>query len=154
MWRIEWQTRKNILKRFEIHTFLDLKMKIGDLLRYLAEEHDTLRIATSDSNQSRWPLHPLWNRLIEEISKIDCIGIYKTYGRPASLELQMTRVAIGILGYLKRAAAIQCVRNNIDHIDYENALINMKPYFNSLHNSQIWHTDVEQRIKEIELGQW
>ncbi len=45
VWRIEWQTRKNILKRFEIQIFIDLEMKSGDLLRYLAEEHDTLRNA-------------------------------------------------------------------------------------------------------------
>ena len=154
VWRIEWQTRKNILKRFDIQTFNDLEMKLGDLLRYLAEEHDTLRIPTNDSNQSRWPLHPLWTTLIEQIKDINCLGIYKTYGRPAALELQMTRITIAILGYLKRAAAIQCIQNDIDLIDVNNALNKMQPYFNKVYDPLTWQINVNQRKKEIELGQW
>jgi hypothetical protein len=154
VWRIEWQTRKNILRRFDIRTFDDLKMKLGDLLKYLAEEHDTLRVPKNDSNQSRWPLHPLWETLIEHVNNINSLGIYKVYGQPAALELQMTRVAIAILGYLKRAAAIHCVQNDLDLIDIKNALNNMEPYFRTLHDPLAWQIDVKQRKKEIQLGQW
>lgn len=55
VWRIEWQVRKPILKMFDIRTFEDLKNQLGDLLRYLANEHDTLRVPSDDSNPSRWP---------------------------------------------------------------------------------------------------
>ncbi len=61
VWRIEWQIRKAVLKKFGIVTFNDLKNRQGDLLYYLAVEHDTLRIPNNDSNKSRWPLHPLWD---------------------------------------------------------------------------------------------
>src|SRR4051812_46390616 len=37
----KWQVRKAGLKRFGIATFADLADQAGDLLRYLAEEHDT-----------------------------------------------------------------------------------------------------------------
>lgn len=60
VWRIEWQVRKDILRRFSIRTFTDLANSQGDVLRYLATEHSTLRNKTADSNRSRWPLHPLW----------------------------------------------------------------------------------------------
>ncbi|MEK7437991.1 MAG: hypothetical protein AAB150_14030 [Pseudomonadota bacterium] len=66
VWRIEWQVRKELLRRFGIRTYADLQERQerqerqGDFLRYLAHEHDTLRIKTEDTNRSRWPLHPLW----------------------------------------------------------------------------------------------
>ena len=67
VWRIEWQIRKNVLRRFGIRTFADLDDGQGDLLRYLAHEHDTVRVPASDSNRSRWPLHPLWVDLQAQI---------------------------------------------------------------------------------------
>ena len=60
VWRIEWQVRKAILRQFSICTFADLQKIQGDLLRYLCEEHTTLRIPNGDANRSRWPVHPLW----------------------------------------------------------------------------------------------
>jgi hypothetical protein len=35
VWRIEWQIRKDVLKRFSIRTFEDLFSGYGDALRYL-----------------------------------------------------------------------------------------------------------------------
>ncbi len=154
VWRIEWQTRKKILKRFDIRTFNDLKMKLGDLLRYLAEEHDSLKRRTNDSNPSRWPLHPLWDTLINHIHEINSLGIYRVYGQPAALELQLTRIATSIIGYLKRAAAIHCVQNNMEFIDIENALKTLQPFFNKLHDPLTWQIDVKQKKIEIQHGQW
>lgn len=67
VWRIEWQVRKNELKKFGIVTFDDLKKNQGNLLYYLASEHDTLRVPSDDSNHSRWLLHPLWIDLQQKI---------------------------------------------------------------------------------------
>lgn len=55
VWRIEWQIRKNILRRFGIRTFADLNDQQGDLLRYLAGEHTTLRVKSDDGTESRGP---------------------------------------------------------------------------------------------------
>lgn len=68
VWRIEWQVRKSILKKHDIKTFDDLQDQQGDLLRYLSVDHDTLRVPTNDSNSSRWPLHPLWQDLQQQIT--------------------------------------------------------------------------------------
>ena len=58
VWRIEWQIRKEVLRRFGIRTVQDLNDQRGDLLRYLATKHDSLRIPSTDTNRARWPLHP------------------------------------------------------------------------------------------------
>jgi len=154
VWRIEWQVKKKTLKRFDILTFDGLKTSLGDLLQYLATEHDTLRIPCKDSNKSRWPLHPLWESLINKISKLDCTGIYKTYDLQPAFDLQLHRVAVAILGYSKRAAAIQSVQNNLECIDYKNALKNIQPYINKIYDPLTWQNDVKRRKKEIELGKW
>lgn len=60
VWRVEWQVRKETLKRFGLRTFQDLFEGYGDLLRYLVSEQTSLRVKTDDSNRSRWPVHPLW----------------------------------------------------------------------------------------------
>lgn len=69
VWRIEWQVRKDVLRRFGLRTFADLFAGLGDVLRYLASEHDSLRIRGEDSNRSRWPVHPLWLDLIAHVSR-------------------------------------------------------------------------------------
>ena len=136
--------------------FLILKWEptLGDLLHYLATEHDTLRIPNKDKNQSRWPLHLLWENLINEIGKLNNTGIYRTYNEQASFDLQQHRIATAILGYLKRAAAIQSIQNNLECIDYKSALKNIQPYLNRVHCPHTWQNEVEQRKKEIELGKW
>ncbi len=59
IWRIEWQVRKDKLRYFGIRTLHDLDEFKGDLLLYLASEHDSLRIKTACTNPSRWPTGPL-----------------------------------------------------------------------------------------------
>ncbi len=73
--------QERILKRFGIITFENLKDQQGDLLRYLATEHDTLRLPNGDSNPSRWPLHPLWVNLQSQIEKLNHLGIDRVYGQ-------------------------------------------------------------------------
>ncbi len=80
VWRIEWQVRKPILKGFGIRTFEQLQERQGNLLDYLAHEHDTLRERNEDSNRSRWPLHPLWRHLQEQIANLYSLPVYKVEG--------------------------------------------------------------------------
>ena len=43
VWRVEWQVRKETLKRFGLRSFQDLFEGYGDVLRYLVAEHTSLR---------------------------------------------------------------------------------------------------------------
>ena len=75
VWLIEWQVRKDCLRRFSIVTVQDLYDQVGDLVRYLSGEHDSLRLPTSDSNRSRWDLHPLWIDLQARAQKLNAEGV-------------------------------------------------------------------------------
>lgn len=154
VWRIEWQIRKPVLKRFDIITFDNLKEQQGDLLRYLAEEHDTLRQQTSDSNSSRWPLHPLWKDLQGKIEQLNHLGIDRVFGKNAVLEERMMRIAISMYGYLKRVAAIHCVQASKEPIEADEALKHIAGFIKQLHEPLAWQMDVDKRIKEIQSGEW
>jgi hypothetical protein len=155
VWRIEWQVRKAVLRRFDIKTFSDLNGQQGDLLSYLSEEHDTLRIPTNDKNASRdWPLHPLWKDLQERIKELNHLGIYKVVGDQAILEERMMRMAIAMYGYLKRVAAVYCIQNKKPMISSGNALDHFGHVMLRLHEPLAWETDVQRRIKEMQLGSW
>ncbi len=154
VWRVEWQVRKSILRRFGITTFADLQDQSGDILRYLATEHDSLRLPNGDSNRSRWPLHPLWESLQACIRNIDGLGVYRVVDAGAALRERKMRIAISVYGYLKRLAAIERIQGKSDSISIEKAFRDLELKVRQVHDPLCWMIDVDRRVKEIELGQW
>ncbi len=154
VWRVEWQARKGVLKRFGIVTFSDLRDGAGDLLRYLAQEHDSLRIPTGDSNRSRWPLHPLWKALLACVRDYVGVGLYRAMDPDAALRERIVRLAIAMYGYLKQLAAIDRVRGKHDCMGLPPVLRHLESEIERLHDPLSWNIDVERRVKQIELGQW
>jgi hypothetical protein len=154
VWRIEWQVRKTVLRQFGIVTFGDLGRTQGDLLRYLATEHDTLRIRNEDSNRSRWPLHPLWVDLFEKILDMDNLGVCRVYGQAAALEALRVHLATVLYGYSKRIAALHALKGRQSGMTLDEALQHMNGMLREVHEPLTWRCDVEQRIKEMRLGEW
>jgi hypothetical protein len=154
VWRIEWQLRKAILRRFGIEKLADLEDQKGDLLRYLATEHTTLRRPSKDSNRSRWPLHPLWSALQHSISGLNSLGIYRVDGNEAVLRERKMRLATAMYGYLKRVAAVHGVQHDKDFIPMPEAKVIFDEMMLFIHDPLTWKIDVEKRIKLIALGQW
>lgn len=154
VWRIEWQTRQQPLRRFGIRTVDDLLSQQGDLLRYLVTEHDSLRIKTDDSNRSRWPLHSLWIDLAERISGMECQGIYRVIDDKEALNQRLMRIAISMYGNLKRIGAIHSVRQGNDFTGFNEASVQLQQMLKIVHDPLSWKADIENRIKEIQFGQW
>lgn len=154
VWRIEWQVRKPVLRELGIVTFEDLRLAYGDLLRHLSEQHTTLRIPGNDPNRSRWPLHPLWIDLQERIGELDKIGVCRVDGRDAVLEERKIRIAISVLGYLKRLAAIVCVQEQTGGISYPDAFGRLRICLDKVHDELNWANDVQRRVESIECGEW
>lgn len=154
VWRFEWQTRKDILRRFGIRTFDDLDAQQGDLLRYLAEEHTTLRVKSEDSNRSRWPLHPLWVDLQQQIKRLDMTGIYREVDPIGSLDQRLMQMAISLNGNVKRIAAICCLQEDREFMPQSMAIERLRVLLNAVHNPLDWRQDVEKRIKHMRLGRW
>jgi hypothetical protein len=154
VWRIEWQVRKDVLRRFGIRTFVDLNDQQGDLLRYLAHEHDTLRIKAEDGNRSRWPLHPLWLDVQSQIETLNSQGIYREVDAASLLNERMTRMGISIYGYLKRIAAVHGVQHGEPFVGMTEAMKRLQIVLAKVHDPMTWKHDVEKRIDLIRLGQW
>lgn len=153
VWRIEWQCRKPILKRFELLTVDDLFHGQGDMLHYLASEHDSLRVPNNDKNRSRWPLHPLWLNLQAQIKNMACLGVYRAIDNEARLETRITRIAISMLGYAKQMAAIDCVKHNKPMVKCEAVIEQLATKIMQVHDPFTWRVDVEKKINKIRLGQ-
>jgi len=152
VWRIEWQVRKEILRRFGIRSFDDLFGGRGDVLRYLATEHDSLRIPTGDSNRSRWPLHPLWQDLIAQIETFDCQGVYREIDAQAALNAQLLRIAISVYGYCKRVSAILCVQQHQETATLGQAEAKLRELIDGIHDPLSWRIDVAAKREQILLG--
>jgi len=154
VWRIEWQVRKPVLRSFNISTFVDLREQQGALLRYLADYHDTLRTQTQDSNRSRWPLHPLWADLQERIAALHVLESKQIDGKEMVLDERLIRLTISVYGYLKRMAAVSCVKEGRPMMSEEEAYGLLGERLPRLFDPLSWKLDVQKRMKAIELGEW
>ncbi|MFA7281110.1 MAG: hypothetical protein WC100_13555 [Sterolibacterium sp.] len=153
VWRIEWQTRKEILKRFGIRTLEDLAERQGDLLRYLVNDHTTLRISGGDSNRSRWPLHSLWIDLQQRIEAMEGLGVVRECDPQTMLDERLIRLGTSVYGYMKRLAAIYCLKSSNNKIGLEEAMEKLSKLLNRIHDPLNWDGDVQRRIDEMRLGQ-
>ena len=154
IWRIEWQVRKLWLRHLGIKTFADIEERQGDLLRFLVNEHTTLRIKTEDSNRSRWPLHLLWQDLSEQVAKMNGLGVIRELDKGAMLDDRLTRISISIYGYLKRIAAIDCLQNDLDKAYLDETFERLQVLVTDIHDPLTWQSDVERRVTEMRLGEW
>jgi hypothetical protein len=151
-WRIEWQVRKPLLKRFGLRQFDDLFEGFGDLLRYLANEHDSLRVQTNDSNRSRWPVHPLWDDLLDRIESFPARGIYREIDAKAVIAERKRRVAVSVYGYLKHLAALLCIESGRDAIGLGATQATLGRLIDDLHKVAEWQVDVARKRDKIRLG--
>ena len=152
VWRIEWQVRKAILRRFEIRTIEHLTERCGDLLRYLAFDHDRLLIASEDSNKSRWSEHELWADLQNLVSDWPGFGVHKVVPLQAHVRQRRQQVAIVIYGMLKQFAALESFSGLQGTPKVEQAISSFERGMRDYHDAYTWQKDVESRIAKIRLG--
>lgn len=154
VWRIEWQARKEWLRRFGLRTFEDLEERQGDLLRFVTHEHTTLRRKTTDSNRSRWPLHPIWLDLQGRIEALGGLGVVKEIDPQALLDERMMRIMVSVYGYLKRMAAIDGLMKGRSEVGLEETVRLLQVKLGALHDPLSWENDVDRRMTEMRLASW
>lgn len=154
VWRVEWQARKEWLRRFGIRTFADLTERQGDLLRVLVHDHTSLRTPSKDSNRSRWPLHPLWVDLQSRVDALEGLGVVREIDPAALLDERLTRLAISVYGYLKRIAAIDGLQHGRAEVGLEESVRTLQTKLDALHDPLSWEMDVDRRMTQMRLGQW
>ncbi|CCQ72456.1 hypothetical protein [Magnetospira sp. QH-2] len=152
--RVEFQIRGERLKEGGIRTMADLREFQGDILRELATNHTSLRKPNGDSNRSRWPLHPLWSQLTDDIGTLPQTGLVKCIDQMAPVEWRLDRSGKMVHGYLKNIAALlYCRDGGTGAPDLDDVLAELPHVIAQHHSPVAWSDDVTQRIKEIELGQ-
>ena len=124
------------------------------LLHYLAEYHDTLRSRNDDTNRSRWPLHPLWTDLQQRIAELHALETKQVEGKELVLDERLMRLTVSIYGYLKRMAAVSCVKREQPMMSEEEAYALLGERLHQLFEPFSWKLDVQKRMKAIELGEW
>lgn len=152
VWRVEWQIRKETLKRFGLRTYDDLFEGYGDVLRYLISEHTSLRVKSEDSNRSRWPVHPLWSLLGDKIDTLPAQGIYREVNPQAALDETLMRMAISMEGYLKKVAAIECLKEGRAMLSQGQTIDRLIPLLEKVHNGLTWRGDVQRRMDQLRLA--
>jgi hypothetical protein len=152
VWRIEWQVRKDVLQRFGLRTFEDLFAGQGDLLRFLAHEHDSLRVRSEDSNRSRWLPHPLWLDLVEQIVSFPARGLYREIDAEAVINDQLFRLAVSLYGYHKRIAALIGLRDRRTEVSLGEAATHVRALMHRIHEPVTWQSDVEAKRRESQYG--
>lgn len=152
VWRVEWQIRKETLKRFGLRTYEDLFEGYGDVLRYLISEHTSLRVKSEDSNRSRWPVHPLWSMLADQIDTLPAQGVYREVDPRAALDETLMRMAISMEGYLKKVAAIECLKEGRPMISQGQTINRLIPLLEKVHNGLTWRGDVQRRMDQLRLA--
>jgi hypothetical protein len=152
VWRVEWQIRKDVLKRFGLRSFQDLFDGYGDVLRYLVNEHTSLRVQTEDANRSRWPVHPLWAMLADKIVTLPAQGVYREIDPRMMLDETLLRMAISMEGYLKKVAAIECLKEGRPMLSQTQAIDRLIPLLEKVHNSLTWRGDVQKRMDQLRLA--
>jgi hypothetical protein len=154
VWRIEWQIRKDQLRKLGIIKFDDLNERQGDLLRLLIKDHTTLRVQANDSNRSRWEMHPLWLDLIEQVNQMQGLGIVREYRVLDLYDERLTRIGLSVYGYLKRVAAIDAIYTGSDKSYMDEAFNHLQNIISEIHDPLTWQQDVDRRTKEMRLGEW
>ena len=152
VWRVEWQVRKETLKRFGLRTFQDVFEGKGDVLRYLITEHTSLRVKSDDSNRSRWPLHPLCKLLVQHIDELPAQGVYREVNSQAMLDELLMRMAISMEGYLKKVAAIECLKEGRPMLSQSQTIDRLIPLLDKVPNGLTWRGGVKRRMDQMRLA--
>jgi len=155
VWRIEFQVRRGRLHGAGIDTISTMQEVQNDLLRELANAHTTLRRSNGDSNRSRWPLHPLWQALQDDIAALPQTGLVQSIDPKSYLKTRIYYQLRSLLGTLKGLAAVTGEHENREQpISLPELLAKLPDALKPHHNDVVWYTDVKRRQKALRLGQW
>lgn len=154
VWRIEWQVRKDQLRKLGISSMQSLEERQADLLRTLSTNHTSLRIKGDDSNRSRWAIHPLWHDLLAQIDTLQGLGIKREHKPLDRYDERLTRIALSVYGYIKRVAAIDVLYSGNEKSYMDEAFQHLFNIVSEIHDPLTWQQEVDRRAKEMRLGEW
>ncbi len=113
VWRFELRMGSRQLRnRWEMRSWQELRERVGDAYAEFCERI-TYTQPTADSNRSRWPVHPLWEQVVEVVNsdlleyRIGVLpDLVKTVNRDTHMEM-LDRQILGLMVSRAAAAGIQ-----------------------------------------------
>jgi hypothetical protein len=99
-------------------------------------------------------LHPLWEDVQERVKEVNQTEVREPYDKGVVLDERMMRIAIIMYGYLKRVAAIRCIKTGKNMILVQEALEYLDERILRIHDPLNWEIDVKKRIEAIGCGEW
>jgi hypothetical protein len=155
VWRVEFQVRRERLKLGAIDTVASLFDLGGDILRELATRHTSLRVPGTDSNRSRWAIHPLWKALLRDIDSLRQTGLVRQVDPMGSLEWRLHHQAKSLYGSLKAIGALLAIRDGQEAPGHLASVLGALPgMLISDHLEPEWLADLQRRMDGYRLGQW
>ncbi|MDX9690461.1 MAG: hypothetical protein RBT70_08410 [Alphaproteobacteria bacterium] len=152
VWRIEWQLNNAYLKERGLRTLEDFDKSIGFILGLLCEHHTSLRTITSDTNRSRWPVHPLWLDLREQISAFGQQPIRALPNYRAHYPERVQRNIISMMGYLKSIAALSSLYDDAPPQGFHETLRNVSQHLNRIYDPVSWQQDVQHKMDKLRFS--
>lgn len=153
VWRVEVQLRAGRLKQGAIRSLEDWAELGGDILRETLHKHTTLRQIGTDSNRSRWPLHPLWQAVHEDIEQVNQTGLVKELNPKAGLDWRKHRNTTSIYGMLKRFGCYEALQSGGKATpDLEWTLEALQDALRAVHDPVHWKNEIERLVAEERLG--
>lgn len=70
----------------------------------------------------------------------------------AMLNETLMRMAISIEGYLKKVAAIECLKEGRPMLSQSQTIERLLPLLEKVHNGLTWRGDVQRRIERLRVG--
>lgn len=64
----------------------------------------------------------------------------------------LMRMAISIEGYLKKVAAIECLKEGRPMLSQSQTIERLLPLLEKVHNGLTWRGDVQRRIERLRVG--
>lgn len=108
VWRFELRLgSKQLRDRFEMHSWADLRERLGDAYRHALEKMRYC-IPTNDSNRGRWPAHELWRLFKDTVGNdlaVHCCGVEPSdviYANRTAKMRELDRMLLGL--FIARAA--------------------------------------------------
>jgi len=155
VWRIEFQARRKRLDLAGIDSTADIGCVQGDLLRELAQRHTTLRVPNGDSNRSRWPLHRLWQALLDDIAALPQTGLVRDLDPLAPIDWRLHQLTKSLYGTLKAIAALRQIKSDApEPLSLDNLLVLLSKILPSHHDAVVWKQEVARRVADYGLGRW
>ncbi|GHF13918.1 hypothetical protein GCM10017044_05010 [Kordiimonas sediminis] len=153
VWRVEFQVRTERLKKAGIITLQDLKEFGADLLRELSTSHTSLRVPNTDSNRSRWPLHPIWQSLTEHIDAQPQTGLIAAYRPENGIDYKIYKQMQSVYGTFKGlAVTFALAEGRSEPFSLEETMDKAFVSMDAFHQPHLWDQDIAKRMAAKGFG--